>query len=199
MDKTIKKLLIATGAVVCGLVAMTPLTSYAVTVPDTYFDCIKLGNSANADVKCPDPVASNNNSVVNLNIDTLLELDVVSSDKIAAQTDAIASGAISATVRSSREYTISLSADEPNLIHSTDTNYAIPAANNLQVGTNGWGVKKDGAENYTALTSSPQVFYEGLSSIDGRQTDLEIGVATSPSLPAGIYSTVVTVTAATKE
>lgn len=199
MEKTIKKLLLVAGVVVGGLVALTPLTSYAVTVPDAYFDCFQYGDAADAEVRCPDPISKQGNAVVNLNIETLIEMDVVSGDPIDAQSNMIASGEISATVRSSREYTISLSADQPSLTHDTNTSYTIPAANDLQAGTNGWGVKKDGEDGYTALTSSPQVFYEGLSSIDGRQTDLEIGVATSPSLPAGTYSTVVTVTATAKE
>lgn len=199
MEKTIKKLLIATGVVISGFIALTPLTSYATNAPGSYFGCVRYGDTDADKVECPDPASDRGNTVVNLNVDTILELDVVSKNiQIAAETSRIASGELSATVRSSREYNILLSAEQPNLIHNVDNNYAIPAASNLEAGTNGWGIKKDGAEGYTAVTKDPQVFYEGDSAMDSRQTDLEIGVATSPSLPAGTYSTIVTVTAATK-
>ncbi len=176
MERIIRNTLIVTSLLIASLVAITPLTSYALEGEKTVQD----------DKTLP----------VNLNIISILELDVVSPVSVKAQPDKIVPGTISANVRSSHGYTISLSAEQPNLMSEKGTASFIPASSNLTPGQDGWGVKVNGAENYTEVTTEPQVFYTGQPDLSGRKTDLEVGVATSPALPADVYATTVTVTAA---
>ncbi len=202
METKVKILLIGTGVLMSLLVACTPLTSY---VSAANFPCIQFGQEGDADyrVECDKPATSGSSTKVNLNVNSLLILDAASGDRIAANPSNTATGNISATVRSSRNYTISLSAEQPNLLKSDDNSYLIPAKATLTPGTDAWGIKMTDATDYTAITREPVVFYEGaatpLTEGSGRQTDFEVGVTVSSSLPAGTYSTAVTVTAAIKE
>lgn len=129
-----------------------------------------------------------------------LTLSNVTSDTITAKPGSIATGSLNATVQSGSKYTLSLSAAQPNLVK--DANNNIPAKSNLAGLTttdNGWGVNKQGSSNdYDAVTTSPTVFFTSASAADTEvTTKLPIGVRTTSTLPAGNYSTTVTVTAAT--
>lgn len=202
METKVKNLLIGTGIFMSLMVAATPLTSY---VSAANFPCVEFGTEGDPDhrVECDKPATSGGSTKVNLNVNSLLILDAASGDHITANPSTTATGNISATVRSSRDYTISLSAEQPNLLKSDDASYLIPAKATLAPGTDAWGIKMTDATDYAAITKDPVVFYEGaatpLTEGSGRQTNFEVGVTVSSSLPAGTYSTAVTVTAAIKE
>lgn len=207
MERKIKTLLVATGILMGGMVALIPLTSYATNM-QMGDNCLQYqtGSLATIEGTC---VNRSGQTEVILNVQSLLILDAASGDTIAAKGDETSTGTISATVRSSHDYTISLSSANPTLTDPNNADYSIPATNNVVAGANGWGVKKDASvktasdTDYTAVTSSPTVFFEGdptsLVEGGGQKTDLEVGVGVSPVLPAGTYSTTVTVTAAIKE
>lgn len=207
MERKIKTLLVATGILMGGMVALTPLTSYATNM-NMGDNCLQYqsGDIATIEGTC---VNRSGSTEVILNVQSLLILDAASGDTIAAKGDETSTGTISATVRSSHDYTISLSSANPTLTNPDNTEYTIPATNDVTAGINGWGVKKDASvktaadTDYTAVTNTPAVFYEGTSTSlaegEGQKTDLEVGVGVSPVLPAGTYSTTVTVTAAIKE
>lgn len=208
MEHKIKALLVATGIVVGSLLALTPLTSYAsnMSVGD---NCLQYQTGDLVTMEGIGCVERSGNLEVLLNVQSLLILDAASGDTISAKNDVTNTGKISANVRSSHDYTISLSSTDPALTNPENATYSIPASNDVTPGINGWGVKKDASvkqttdPDYSAITSTPTVFYEGeptsLAEGEGRQTDLEVGVGVSPVLPAGTYSTTVTVTAAFKE
>ncbi len=204
MENKVKKLLIGTGVLMSVLVAATPLTSY-VSATNFSFPCVEFGKPGDPDYhkECENPASDNGRTKVNLNVNSLLVLDAASADRITANPSTTATGNISATVRSSRNYTISLSAEHTSLQHDSGDGYLIPANSTLTPGTNAWGIKMAEATDYTAITKNPVVFYEGaatpITEGSGRQTDFKVGVTVSPNLPAGTYSTAVTVTAAIKE
>lgn len=140
-----------------------------------------------------------------LTVQNALTLSNVTSSTITATPGSIATGTLTATVQSGSKYTLSLSASKPqitlnNATATADNNKQIPAASNLAaLSGNGWGIKKQGSSNdYDAITTSPVVFFTSTGPADtAANTDLAIGVRTLNTLPAGSYSTTVTVTAAT--
>ncbi len=207
MEYKIRTLLVATGIALGAMVALTPLTSYATNMK-MGDNCLQYQTGALATVEgtCIERTGS---TEVLLNVQSLLILDAASGDTISAKGDETVNGKISATVRSSHDYTISLSSANPTLTNPDNVDYTIPATSDVTAGINGWGVKKDASvkkdtdTDYTAVTTTPTVFFEGgptaLVEGEGNQTNFEVGVGVSPVLPAGTYSTTVTVTAAIKE
>lgn len=112
----------------------------------------------------------------------------------------ITTGSISATISANTAYQVMLSTDQTSLKSATVTDTEIPASSTLQPGTNAWGIATNAeATAYAAITNSPTVYY---SSATGSGTpgqtvhQFGIGASISPALPAGTYSTIVTVTAA---
>ena len=175
MEHFIKKALVATGLLAAALVTLLPLSSYA-------------ANSAT--------------TTVTVNVAKVIRLDAASGgDTIDLVANQVSTGNISAKVYSTMPYTISLSATQPNLVHSTLSSYFIPASNNVAVGTDAWGVKKSGEDTYTALTSTPTVFYTGTAATPaaGTTTNFEVGISLGGNLAAGTYSTDVTVLAAFRD
>ena len=173
MEHFVKKLLAITGTMIVAGLALLPVASYAAE------------SSQNIDVQ-----------VV---VERVLRLDAASGgDTINLTANQVSKGNISAQVYSTMPYTISLSATQPNLVHSTLSSYFIPASDDVAVGTDAWGVKKSGEDTYTALTSTPTVFYTGNAATPdaGTKTDLEVGISLGTNLAAGTYSTDVTVLAA---
>ena len=175
MEHFIKKALVATGLLAAALVTLLPLSSYA---------------------------ADSATTTVTVNVAKVIRLDAASGgDTINLVANQVSTGNISAQVYSTMPYTISLSATQPNLVHSTLSSYFIPASDNVDVGTDAWGVKKSGEDTYTALTSTPTVFYTGNAATPaaGTETDLEVGISLGTNLAAGTYSTDVTVLAAFRD
>lgn len=113
----------------------------------------------------------------------------------------VATGTLSAKVTSNTGYTISLSATTPAL---TSSNGGTIAAGNAAT-ANTWGIKKKSADNattdaadYTGLSNSTVQFFKSTKAAEsGATTNFAIGVLVDATLPAGDYSTVVTVTAVT--
>lgn len=175
MEHFIKKALVATGLLAAALVTLLPLSSYA---------------------------ADSATTTVTVNVAKVIRLDAASGgDTINLVANQVSTGNISAQVYSTMPYTISLSATQPNLVHSTLSSYFIPASDDVAVGTDAWGVKKSGEDTYTALTSTPTVFYTGNAATPaaGTKTDLEVGISLGTNLAAGTYSTDVTVLAAFRD
>lgn len=175
MEHFIKKALVATGLLAAALVTLLPLSSYA---------------------------ADSATTTVTVNVAKVIRLDAASGgDTIDLVANQVSTGNISAQVYSTMPYTISLSATQPNLVHSTLSSYFIPASDDVAVGTDAWGVKKSGEDTYTALTSTPTVFYTGNAATPaaGTKTDLEVGISLGTNLAAGTYSTDVTVLAAFRD
>lgn len=175
MEHFIKKALVATGLLAAALVTLLPLSSYA---------------------------ADSATTTVTVNVAKVIRLDAASGGKtIDLVANQVSTGNISAQVYSTMPYTISLSATQPNLVHSTLSSYFIPASDDVAVGTDAWGVKKSGEDTYTALTSTPTVFYTGNAATPaaGTKTDLEVGISLGTNLAAGTYSTDVTVLAAFRD
>ena len=173
MEHFVKKLLAITGIMIVAGLALLPVASYAAE------------SSQNIDVE-----------VV---VERVLRLDAASGgNTINLVANQVSKGNISAKVYSTMPYTISLSADQPNLVHSELSSYSIPASSNVAVGTDAWGVKKSGESNYTAISTTPTVFYTGTAATPdaGTTTNLEVGISLGTNLAAGTYSTAVTVTAA---
>lgn len=191
MEKKLKGFLVILGALIMGSVALTPLTSYAADG-----ECTKDNPSG-----C---VTTTKAQQVNFNIQGYLTLDAVSaSELIRVSPGQLKTGSLTAEVTSTGAFTISLSATNPSLVHTTDSSATIPAGTSQAASTSGWGIKKFGAAagaDYTALTATPTVFYDsGAAGNTSAEYEFEIGVWVDGQVKEGMYSTQVTVTAATKE
>lgn len=192
MERKIKQALFLTGAFVSAAVAFMPLTTYAVDP-----DC-KTGEILKDGVCVP---YANGGTAVEVKIEDLLSLDAAGSDTvIPAYPNFLRTGNFPVTVRSAVPYTISLSADDTNLTDVADPNHMIPARSNITEGQLGWGIKKDGADVYTAIRQNPQVFFDSGTNVadEAITTNFEVGVAVTDTTAQGTYSTEVTVTAAIK-
>lgn len=198
MEGKIQKLLVAGSLLMGAAVALIPLTSYATDGPyptdgDKYapgYECDKQGTCANGE----------GSTVVYINVDDILSLDAASGgDVIRVVPDMASTGTFSAQVRSAKAYTISLSADNPYLVNQADDIYVIPSRTTVGVGNTAWGIKKYNADEYSAITTTPEVFFEGGPHDESTVTEFEIGVSVTSNVPQGTYVTDVTVTAAVKE
>ena len=172
MEHFVKKLLVATGILAAASVTMLPLASHA---------------------------ADSATTTVTVNVLRTICLDAASGGStINLVANQVNTGNISATVTSTAPYTISLSATQPNLVHSTLSSYFIPASDKVAVGTDARGAKKSGDSGYTAISTTPTVFYTGNAATPdaGTTTDLEVGISLGTNLAAGTYSTTVSVLAA---
>lgn len=214
MEKIIQKLLVLTGVFIGAAVALTPITTYADSS-----NCRPAGSPADPDevIDVSDPnnidfVENGNqgNTNVCIYVDTVLSLDAADGgDKITMFPDMIRTGEFHVQVRSAMPYTISLSAEEPELKHVDTESYFIPARSEITAGKVGWGIRKASqTEGYTAVATVPQVFFDSEVDDNGTGTHVadvstlhtfEIGVSITDKVPQGIYETEVTVTAAVKE
>lgn len=211
MEKTIQKLLVLTGIFIGAAVALTPLTTYADSS-----SCRPAGAPADPDevidVNTADYAenGNQNNTNVCVYVDTVLSLDAANGgDKITMYPDMVRTGQFNVQVRSAMPYTISLSAEEPELKEVTTESYFIPARSEIVAGKVGWGIRKASqTEGYTAVATVPQVFFDSTTDDNGTGTDVadlstwhafEIGVSVTDKVPQGTYATEVTVTAAVKE
>lgn len=175
MEHFIKKALVATGLLAAALVTLLPLSSYA---------------------------ADSATTTVTVNVAKVIRLDAASGGKtIDLAANQVSTGNISAEVYSTMPYTISLSAAKPALQHTTSATYSIPASSNVVAGTNAWGIKKSGEAGYTAISTTPTVFYTGTAATPaaGTTTNFEVGISLGGNLAAGTYSTAVTVLAAFRD
>ena len=183
MEKFVRNLLVITGAFMGVAIAFTPLTSYAVEI-----DADRANDSGNTQV--------------NVHVDGVLAIDAMANDHtIIATPDMInEGGSLNVTVRSALPYTISLSAEDTFLTDESESHF-IPARSELEVGKVGWGIKKVAEEQYTAIQTTPVVFYDSGDGVadDGVETKFPIGVVVNYNTPQGVYSTTVKAIAAIKQ
>ncbi len=151
-----------------------------------------------------------NNDNVTITITPTLSLDVAATTEIPYTAGGISTGNLSAIVKSNQQHAIQLSAAEPNLVNEADSNKTIPADAGVSAGTSAWGIKKKKSatgtplgsttdvSDYTALTSTPDIFYRSAAGSEGTASiDFTVGISTDSSVASGTYSTNVTVTATT--
>lgn len=208
MEGKIQKLLVASSLLMGAAVALIPLTSYATDGPyptngDKYapgYECNKQGTCAHGE----------GSTVVYVNVDDILSLDAVAfsgtngDTAIQVMPNMPREGSLQATVRSAKPYTISLSAENPYLVNQADDIYVIPSRANVSNDSTAWGIKKIGEtlnpdDVYSAITTNPEVFFEGGPHDESTTTEFPVGVSVTANVPQGTYATDVTVTAAVKE
>lgn len=201
MEKMVRNLLGVTGILIGASVVGLPLMNTQ-AAPQT-FVCAD-GTEGVGPLSCR--ASDEDESNVRLNVDRVISLDAVATGGIVQLAPGTSeTGSISATVSSNAPFTVSLSAAQPDLSNA-DKSHTIPASANVQAGTSAWGMKKitetDGtlanATNYTAITTTPEVFYESASPASKKKLDFEAGVSVDSNTQSGLYSTEVTVTAAVK-
>lgn len=187
MEKIIKKLFFGTSAVVLAALALAPVAAMN-------------DNSAHAATQDQKP------SQFSVTVEPTLTIDSVTTPAaLEFSTAAVKETNFSVFVSSNKNYVIQLSADEPNLVSSSNSSHIIPASATFSATQSGWGVKKtntDGtsAATYTAITTTPTTFYTGIigdTNVKNKQTDFTYGIGVVSGQPSGTYSTTVTVTATT--
>lgn len=219
MEKTVKKLLVATGLVASAAVAILPLTSYAVS---SDYNCDISDTCARAD--------QNGSTEVTVNIAPLLAIDAVTMNCIEANGDTcvdvatqdsegnavttkaiqaypgmVRTGTLTARVRSAKPFTISISAEDPYLKrYDADGELAsvIPSNSTVDGAHSAWGIQKSGAADgvYSGISNQPAVFLtNNVPQDDFANFDFKIGVSATDKTAQGFYSTEVTVTAATTD
>lgn len=184
METKIKNIFFASGAILAVAAGFAPLAT-----------CNAEGLEDETGAK------AQGTTVVNVIVDDYISLDAASAgDTIPVTATEVGEGKITATVSSTADYTISLSAANPNLVKSDDSTKVIPAGTNVTAGNSAWGVQKDGETTYTALTPTAVQFYEGTgqSGATPVTTEFKVGVSVDATVPEGLYSTEVTVLAAKK-
>lgn len=185
MEAKVKKLLVVSGVIASAAVALVPMTSYA-----SYKELTAT------------PPSTAGSTKVSVNINDYISLDAASAgDTILVSSNEVGTGKISASVSSTRDYTISLKAKTNPSLVNTDQTYSISAGSNVQAGRTAWGIKKQNASTYSALSTTSQIFYTGTGTGEDNsiQTDFEVGVSVDENVPSGDYSTEIEVLAAVKE
>ena len=144
-------------------------------------------------------------NVVAVRVSPVISIDATSGMKEEVDPNKVTTGTISATVSANTAYSVQLSASKTSLTNSvlgvdteiTSSN-SIPASTNVQAKTNAWGILNQDNSTYSAITSNPTTYYNTEEYNDTEQSTkhtFNIGVSISPTLPAGEYSTTVTITA----
>ena len=140
--------------------------------------------------------------VIAIVVPPVISIDATSGMKEEVDPNKITTGTISATVSANTTYAVQLSANKTSLTNPnnseeiTSTN-SIPASSNVIPKTNAWGILNQDNSTYSAITSTPTVYYNTESTNEdySRTHTFTLGVSVSPTLPAGEYSTTVTITA----
>jgi len=201
MESIIKKLFLIGSATLAIAVTLTSLPTQA-------FECTEAQEAAGSctnDLEQSDKSAFSMDSKFQFTIGSYFALDGVTGDTVTIEAlDSITNGAIQANVSSNTPFQIKLSSTQPNLVSGSNS---IVASNTLTPGTNStWGFVSNSQAttdpaNYTyqALTSNPATFYRSdaaasFMAVSNKSIPLPFGVAIAPSLPAGTYTTTVTVT-----
>ena len=131
-----------------------------------------------------------------------LSIDAVSGMEEEVDSTSVANGTITATIAANTNYKVLLNAEKTSLTSANSANTAeIPASTNVAAGTNAWGIRTSDNSTYTAITTKAEEYHNTTTpstnpAIPGTVHTFNIGISVSPSLPADIYSTEVTITAA---
>ncbi len=137
-------------------------------------------------------------STVSVTVPKVLTIDAISKAlTLEANPNQIIEGNISATISANTTYSVQLSAENPDLTNPNDPDHTIPASTNVQKGENAWGILNQDNSTYSAITSAPTTYHNAkTTNEDSSKTHtFTLSVSISPTLPAGEYSTTVTITA----
>ena len=153
----------------------------------------------------PDRFDEKDVEVIAVRVAPVISIDATSGMKEETDPNKITTGNISATISANTTYAVQLSANKTSLTNSalgvdteiTSSN-SIPASTNVQAKTNAWGILNQDNSTYSAITTNPTTYYNTEEYNEESQSTKHtfgIGVSISPTLPAGEYSTTVTITA----
>ncbi len=188
LESIVKKLFLGGTLVVAAAVSMMAASSFAVSA---------TGSAAANGVS--------SQTTFSLTVDKVLTISTnPTSAEITALPGQVATGTLSVGVQTNSPYTISLSAAQPNLVHTTDSSKVIAASSSVSGAANTWGIKKMTNANvptgaYVGLTTGAVTFLDSAAAAPaGVLSNFEIGVGTTATLADGTYNTAVTVTAAVK-
>ena len=154
-------------------------------------------------VRCvADSYAEADTDVIAIVVPPVISIDATSGMNKEVDPNLVTKGEISATISANTTYAIQLSASKTSLTNSassdgpTSTN-SIPASSNVTPKTNAWGILNQDNSTYSAITTNPTTYYntESTNEDSSRTHTFTLGVSVSPTLPAGEYSTTVTITA----
>ncbi len=142
-------------------------------------------------------------NVVAVRVSPVISIDATSGMKEEVDPNKVTTGTISATVSANTTYAVQLSASKTSLTNSVSSEEpistnSIPASFNVQAKTNAWGILNQDNSTYSAITINPTTYYnteEYNEEAQATKHTFGIGVSISPTLPAGEYSTTVTITA----
>ena len=142
--------------------------------------------------------------VIAVVVPPVISIDATSGMNKEVDPNLVTKGEISATISANTTYSVQLSAEKTSLTSSqnpedteiTSAN-SIPASSNVQAKTNAWGILNENGNTYSAITSTPTTYHntETTNADSSRTHTFTLGVSVSPTLPAGEYSTTVTITA----
>ncbi len=141
--------------------------------------------------------------VIAVVVPPVISIDATSGMNKEVDPNLVTKGEISATISANTTYVVQLSTERTSLTNPsnseeiTSTN-SIPASTNVIPKTNAWGILNSDNATYSAITSTPTTYYNTAEYNDESQSTKHtfgIGVSISPTLPAGEYSTTVTITA----
>ena len=146
-----------------------------------------------------------NVDIIAIVVPPVISIDATSGMKEEVDPNKVTTGTISATVSANTAYSVQLSASKTSLTNSalgvdteiTSSN-SIPASTNVQAKTNAWGILNSDNSTYSAITTNPTKYYSTEDFNEETQSTkhtFTLGVSVSPTLPAGEYSTTVTITA----
>ncbi len=144
---------------------------------------------------------------VSVTVNPTISIDAATGGSVVADSG-IQEGNINVTITANKSYKIQLSAATAADInmHADGITENIPSSNTVTAGTNSWGIKKKpttgsatDATSYSAITTTPVDFYTSSAGTGTGSVEsiFKFGVAVSPSLPAGTYTSNITVTALT--
>lgn len=132
---------------------------------------------------------------VEITINPTISLDVAPEVAVEKSATNPSTANLDVKVSSNQPYSVNINAKSHAELTSSTTEVKIPSANGaLNNNTNGWGIKKPEETEYTAVTTTPQLFYQS-SVAEIKTIPFIIGISTSPDIPNGEYSTDITITA----
>ncbi len=153
----------------------------------------------------PDRFDEKDVEVIAVRVAPVISIDATSGMKEEVDPNQVTSGNISATISANTTYAVQLSANKTSLTNTNDSSdteitssNSIPASTNVQAKTNAWGILNQDNSTYSAITTNPTTYYnteEYNEESQATKHTFGIGVSISPTLPAGEYSTTVTITA----
>ncbi len=183
--------------------------------PSSYSLYRYLGNSvrcvANPAIKSSDLTDTSFGNIdanVNVHVGPIITIDAATGMSGQVDYTKVLEGSISATISSNLNYKVLLSAKEPSLIKSGDNTSTITPVLSmntiLEKGVTGWGIWTGNGtttetKTYNPITTTEHEYYNTTTPADdgiGTVHTFGVGIAVSPSIPNGTYSTIVTVTAA---